>query len=107
MAEDAVPLNGAAGRGTPPGGDPGLEELSGGWAVVPHGDPIQTAESGRVEDQGPLLIPGHHHLVGELVLHHQVEHHPHWRASKPPLNELLQKGEAEHLALDLASCLGG
>jgi hypothetical protein len=38
--------------------------------MVPHGDPMNGAQSGGIEGQIQPVSPGHHHIVGELVLDH-------------------------------------
>src|SRR5215217_7754244 len=104
MAQDDVSVDGAGGR--PTLGEPGVEQVISAGATVPHGDRIDSAESGGVEDEVAAVLPGQHHVVGELVLHHHLRHVARRRAGEAPAHHVLEQGEGPQLPLQGLSLLG-
>ena len=72
MPEHDGAVDGAGGGGDPAGGNPSIEDLVGGRAVIPHGDRIDRAQSCRIEDEKPGGLFDDH-VVGELVLDDDVD----------------------------------
>lgn len=72
MTEDLRSVDGAGRRRRPATRDARVEQLVGGRAMVPHGDRVQRAQSGRFEDQKMCYL-GDDDVVRVFVLHDHVD----------------------------------
>jgi hypothetical protein len=72
MTKDDGAVDGPGRRRDPATRNPRLEELVGGRAMVPHGDRIDGAESGRVEDVEAVCFLDDD-VVREFVLHDDLD----------------------------------
>ena len=88
MAEDARSFHELARCRFPAGGETRIEKLVGGWQMVPHGDPVDGAESRRVEYEHGILVDADLDFVRVLVLGDDV--------GESPSRTLLHR-ESEHL----------
>ena len=73
MPEHHRAVDGSGRRRGPAACDAGVEQFVGGWLVVPPGEPVDRAESGRVEAQVRAGAFADEHVVRELVLHDHVD----------------------------------
>jgi hypothetical protein len=72
VAEHDGTVDGAGRCGRPAARDPGIEQLICSWAMVPHGDRIDGAKSGRVEHVVALSL-ANHDVMREFVLNDDLD----------------------------------
>ena len=60
-------------RREPAACDPRIEQLVGGRTVIPHGDRVDRAQSGRIEAQIGAVGAPDEHIVRIFVLHDHVD----------------------------------
>ena len=74
MPEHDGSVDGAGRRRGPTRGDACIEHLVGGRSVIPHGDRVHAAESGRIEhEEAPRVGRSHDHIVREFILNHDID----------------------------------
>ena len=73
VAEDDRAVDRVGRRRGPAVREPIVEQLVGSRAMIPHGDRGDAAQSGGIEHEERRGRPAHDDVVGELILHDDVE----------------------------------